>query len=48
MTPEYIILTSDYIVAAEKAKELDLALGTWHWIRDRFKDPVVYKRYKDE
>lgn len=48
MTPEYVITTSDYAVAAEYAKTLDLELGTWKWIRDNFKDPICYKRYRKE
>ena len=41
---EYIILTSDYAIAAETAKELGLEIGQWNWIRDRFKEPLVYKK----
>lgn len=41
---EYIILTSDYQAAVEKAKELNLDITQWHWIRDRFKEPIVYKQ----
>ena len=44
MNFDYIILTSDFAVAAEKAKELGLEIGQWNWIRDRFKDPLVYKK----
>lgn len=48
MTPEYIIMTSDYQAAADYAKELGFELGTWQWIRDRFKDPIAYKRYTNQ
>lgn len=41
---EYIILTSDYGLAAQKAKELGLNTFEWNWIRDRFKEPLVYKK----
>lgn len=41
---EYIILTSDYAIAAETAKEIGIEIGQWKWIRDRFKDPLVYKK----
>lgn len=41
---EYIILTSDYAIAAETAKELGLEFGQWNWIRDRFKEPLIYKK----
>lgn len=44
MTPEYIIMTSDYQCAADHAKSIGLEFGQWQWIRDRFKDPVAYKR----
>ena len=44
MTPEYIIMTSDYQIAADLAKELGLEFAEWKWIRDRFKDPIAYKR----
>ena len=45
MTPEFIIMTSDYQTGAEYAKELGLDIHQWHWIRDRFKEPIAYKRY---
>jgi len=45
MTPEYIIMTSDYETASNYAKELNLELHQWKWIRDRFKDPIAYKRH---
>jgi hypothetical protein len=45
MTPEYIIMTSDYQIAAEYASTLGLEFSQWQWIRDRFKDPIAYKRY---
>lgn len=45
MTPEYIIMTSDYQTAADYAVELGITFGQWQWIRDRFKDPVAYKRF---
>ena len=45
MTPEFIIMTSDYQTAADYAKELKLDIHQWHWIRDRFKEPICYKRY---
>ena len=45
MTPEYIIMTSDYQTGADYAKELKLDIHQWHWIRDRFKEPIAYKRY---
>ena len=45
MTPEFIIMTSDYQTAADYAKELKLDIHQWHWIRDRFKEPIAYKRY---
>lgn len=48
MTPEYIIMTSDYQIGAEYAKELGLEIHQWHWIRDRFKEPIAYKRYKHQ
>ena len=44
MTPEYIIMTSDYQTGADYAKELGLEFGQWQWIRDRFKDPIAYKK----
>ena len=44
MTPEYIIMTSDYQVAADLAKKLGLEFAEWKWIRDRFKDPICYKK----
>ena len=48
MTPEYIIMTSDYQTGADLAKEMGLEFAEWKWIRDRFKDPIAYKRvYKD-
>ena len=46
MTPEYIIMTSDYQTGAEYAKELGLDIHEWHWIRDRFKEPIAYKRWR--
>ena len=45
MTPEYIIMTSDYETGANYAKELGLEIYQWKWIRDRFKDPIAYRRY---
>lgn len=46
MTPEYIIMTSSFQTGADYAKELGLDINEWQWIRDRFKDPVAYKRYR--
>lgn len=43
---DYIILSSDYQTAADYAKELGLEFHQWHWIRDRFKDPLAYKKYE--
>ena len=48
MIPEYIIMTSDYQLAAEYAAKLDLEIGQWKWIRDRFREPLGYKRIKNE
>jgi len=48
MTPEYIIMTSDYQTAADLATDMELGFGDWKWIRDRFKDPIAYKRYKHD
>jgi hypothetical protein len=48
MTPEFIIMTSDYQTGADYASSLGLNITEWHWIRDRFKDPVAYKRYIPE
>ena len=48
MTPEYIIMTSDYLTAADLAKEMNLELHQWKWIRDRFKDPIAYKRVRND
>ena len=48
MTPEYIIMTSDYQIGAGYAKELGLEIHQWHWIRDRFKEPIAYKRYNHQ
>ena len=44
MNAEYLILTSDYETAANLAKDMGLSFGQWNWIRDRFKDPIAYKR----
>ena len=44
MTFEYVIMTSDYQTGADYAKELGLEFGQWQWIRDRFKDPIAYKK----
>ena len=38
-------MTSDYQTGADYAKEIGLEIHEWQWIRDRFKDPVAYKRY---
>lgn len=46
MTPEYIIMTSDYQTGADYAKKIGLEIHQWQWIRDRFKDPVAYKRHR--
>ena len=35
-------------LAAEYAKELGLDIHQWHWIKDRFKDPVCYQRYRHD
>ena len=48
MTPEYIIMTSDYQTAADLANEMNLDFYQWKWIRDRFKDPIAYQRVKRE
>lgn len=40
----YIILTSDYQEAVHRAKELNIEITQWRWLRDRFKEPLVYKR----
>ena len=44
MTFEYVIMTSDYQTGADYAKELGLDFSQWQWIRDRFKDPIAYKK----
>lgn len=41
---EYVIFTSDFGLAAQKAKELGLDIHQWHWVKDKFKEPWVYKR----
>ena len=46
MTPEYIIMTSDYQTAADLANKMGLDFHEWKWIRDRFKDPIAYKRVR--
>lgn len=40
-------MTSDYQTGADYAKEIGLEIHQWQWIRDRFKDPVAYKRYNN-
>ena len=44
MIPEYIIFSSQYQVAADYAKELGLEVGQWKWIRDKFNEPLGYKK----
>lgn len=48
MIPDYIIMTSDYEEAANVAKKFGLEFFQWKWIRDRFKQPVIYKRFNEE
>ena len=48
MNAQYLILTSDYQMAADYAKEIGLEFGDWNWIRDRFKEPIAYKRYTNQ
>lgn len=48
MDPEYIIMSSDYGLAAQQAKDLDIDIHQWRWIRDKFKEPIIYKLYKED
>lgn len=38
-------MTSDYQTAADLATDMGLGFAEWKWIRDRFKDPICYKRF---
>lgn len=46
MTAEYTIHCSNYQTAVDYSKEIGLDIKQWQWIRDKFNDPICYKRYK--
>lgn len=48
MTAKYIILTSDWQAAGDYATECGLKFNEWQWIRDRFKDPIIYQLINKE
>ena len=46
MNAKYLILTSDYQVAVDYANKNGIDITQWRWIRDKFKDPAIYREVK--